>query len=101
MMRWTVVPAICPTKAAISALPLRETMAARARRAGDRGAGERVIARINPETGDVESLDVLFFSTPLLGSELFMLPIVAHLRRADYPPVAVVSAAWLEVPRPV
>ena len=45
--------------------------------------GDDVIARINPETGDVESLQVLFFSTRLLRSDFFELPIVAHLRRAD------------------
>ena len=45
--------------------------------------GDDVIARINPETGDVESLEVLFFSTRLLRSDFFELPIVAHLRRVD------------------
>ena len=45
--------------------------------------GDDVIARINPETGDVESLEVLFFSTRLFRSDLFELPLVAHLRRVD------------------
>jgi uncharacterized protein YuzE len=33
--------------------------------------GDEVIARLNPDTGEVENLDVLFFSTRLLRSELF------------------------------
>lgn len=41
-----------------------------------------MIARINPQTGEVESLEVLFFSTRLLRSDLFELPITADLRRA-------------------
>jgi hypothetical protein len=40
-----------------------------------------VIARLNPQTGDVESLDVLFFSTRLLRSDLFELPVTAELHR--------------------
>jgi len=41
--------------------------------------GEGVIARLNPDTGDVENLEVLFFSTRLLQSDLFELPISAEL----------------------
>jgi uncharacterized protein YuzE len=44
--------------------------------------GDDVIARLNPQTGDVESLDVLFFSTRLLRSDLFELPVTADIRRA-------------------
>ena len=44
--------------------------------------GDGVIARINPETGEVESLEVLFFSTGLLRSEPFELPVTADLHRA-------------------
>lgn len=44
--------------------------------------GDDVIARLNPKTGDVESLEVLFFSTRLLRSELFELPVTADLHRA-------------------
>ena len=44
--------------------------------------GDDVIARINPKTGDVESLEVLFFSTRLLRSDLFELAVTADLRRA-------------------
>ena len=41
--------------------------------------GDEVIARLNPNTGAVENLEVLFFSTRLLRSELFDLPITAEL----------------------
>ena len=44
--------------------------------------GDEVIARLNPDTGEVENLEVLFFSARLLGSELFELPISAELRIA-------------------
>ncbi len=40
---------------------------------------DEVIARLNPETGAVENLEVLFFSTRLLRSELFTLPVTAAL----------------------
>jgi uncharacterized protein YuzE len=36
--------------------------------------GDDVIARINPVTGEVENLEVLFFSTRLLRNELFEIP---------------------------
>jgi hypothetical protein len=42
--------------------------------------GDDVIARLNPTTGEVENLEVLFFSTRLLRSELFELPVSAELR---------------------
>jgi len=42
--------------------------------------GDEVVARFNPDTGDVENLEVLFFSTRLLRSELFELPVTADLR---------------------
>jgi len=42
--------------------------------------GDEVIARLNPKTGEVENLEVLFFSTRLLRSELFDLPVDAELR---------------------
>ena len=44
--------------------------------------GDEVIARLNPDTGEVENLEVLFFSTRLLRGELFELPISAELRIA-------------------
>jgi uncharacterized protein YuzE len=42
--------------------------------------GDEVIARLNPQTGDIENLEVLFFSTRLLRSDLFELPVTADLR---------------------
>lgn len=42
--------------------------------------GDDVVARLNPTTGEVESLEVFFFSTRLLRSKLFELPISADLR---------------------
>lgn len=44
--------------------------------------GDDVIARLNPSSGEVENLEVLFFSTRLLRTELFELPISADLRLA-------------------
>jgi hypothetical protein len=41
-----------------------------------------IIARLNPNTGEVESLEVLFFSTRLLRTDLFELPVTADLRLA-------------------
>jgi uncharacterized protein YuzE len=42
--------------------------------------GDEVIARLNPTTREIENLEVLFFSTRLLRSDLFELPIAADLR---------------------
>ncbi len=44
--------------------------------------GDEVIARLNPGTGEIENLEVLFFSTRLLRSELFELPVSAELHIA-------------------
>ena len=44
--------------------------------------GDDVIARLNPETGDIESLEILSFSTRQ-QAEGFDLPVSAALRRAD------------------
>jgi uncharacterized protein YuzE len=44
--------------------------------------GDEVIARFNPDTGQIENLEVLFFSTRLLRNNLFKLPITADLRLA-------------------
>ena len=43
--------------------------------------GDDVIARLNPDTGDIESLEILSFSTRFQG-DLFELPVIAALRRA-------------------
>ncbi len=42
--------------------------------------GDEIVARLSPSTGEVENLEVLFFSTRLLRSELFELPVTAELR---------------------
>ena len=44
--------------------------------------GDDVIGRLNPYTGSVESLEVLFFSTRLQRNGLFELPVTADLHRA-------------------
>ena len=44
--------------------------------------GDEVIARINPGTGDIESLEILSFSARF-QAEGFALPVAATLRRAD------------------
>lgn len=43
--------------------------------------GDDVIARLNPDTGDIESLEILSFSIRL-QDDLFELPVTAALRRA-------------------
>ncbi len=44
--------------------------------------GDDVIARLNPKTGDVENVEVLFFSTRLLRDDLFEIPVIADLKLA-------------------
>ena len=44
--------------------------------------GDDVVARLNPKTGEVENIEVLFFSTRLLGSDLLELPILAEMHLA-------------------
>ena len=44
---------------------------------------DEIIARFNPETGEIENLEVLFFSTRLLREEMFQLPISAHLQLSE------------------
>ena len=43
--------------------------------------GDDVVARFNPDTGEIENLEVLFFSTRLMRREWFELPIAAHLQQ--------------------
>ena len=45
--------------------------------------GDEIVARLNPKTGEVENLEVLFFSTRLLRKDLFELPVTVdmHLSR--------------------
>ena len=45
--------------------------------------GDDVVARLNPETGKIENLEILFFSTRLLRSDLFELPVIADLQVAE------------------
>jgi hypothetical protein len=41
---------------------------------------DEIIARLNPKTGEVENLEVLFSSTRLLRADLFELPDTGDLR---------------------
>jgi hypothetical protein len=41
--------------------------------------GDEVIARLNPGTNEVESLEVLFFATRLLRKDLFELPLATEM----------------------
>jgi uncharacterized protein YuzE len=43
--------------------------------------GDEIVARLNPRSGKIENLEVLFFTSRLLRRELFSLPIVADLRQ--------------------
>jgi uncharacterized protein YuzE len=43
--------------------------------------GDDVICRVNPQTGDIESLEILFFSRRR-PRELLELPVIADFRRA-------------------
>lgn len=45
--------------------------------------GDEVIARLNPESGEVEGLEILFFSTRLLRHDLLEIPVNAQLRLAS------------------
>jgi uncharacterized protein YuzE len=44
--------------------------------------GDDVVARLNPVTGKIENLEILFFSTRLLRSNLIELPVIADLQVA-------------------
>jgi uncharacterized protein YuzE len=41
--------------------------------------GDDVIARLNPKTGEVENVEMLFFSTRLLRGDLIELPLTLDL----------------------
>jgi len=45
--------------------------------------GDEIVARLSPTTGEIEGLEVLFFSTRLLRGERFDIPLRASLRPAD------------------
>ena len=44
--------------------------------------GDDVLARMNPETGEIESLEVMLFSTRLLRQDLLEITVEADLRLA-------------------
>jgi len=44
--------------------------------------GDDVVVRLNPQTGDIENVEVLFFSTRLLRKDLFELPVLAEFKSA-------------------
>lgn len=44
--------------------------------------GDDVIVRLNPTSGEIENLEILFFSTRLLRNNLLELPVTADLRLA-------------------
>ena len=44
--------------------------------------GDEMIARLNPNSSEVESLEILFFSKRFAEKPLFELPIMADLRLA-------------------
>jgi uncharacterized protein YuzE len=44
--------------------------------------GEEIIARLNPTSGEVENLEILFFSKRMAETSQFELPIAAAMRLA-------------------
>lgn len=44
-----------------------------------------IIARLNPTTGEIETLEILFFSTRLLRSDFIDMPVEAEMRVARKP----------------
>ncbi len=42
--------------------------------------GDDVIVRLNPETGEVENMEVLFFSTRLLRDDIFCIPVIGNIQ---------------------
>jgi len=45
--------------------------------------GDEVVARLNPQTGEVENLEILFFAARLQRGESIVVPVIANLRVAD------------------
>ena len=45
--------------------------------------GDEMVARLNPRTGEIENLEVLFFSTRLLRGDVLQLPVTGTLRLAN------------------
>lgn len=46
--------------------------------------GDDIIARLNPGTNAIENLEVLFFSTRLLRSDIFELPVLANFQQSRH-----------------
>jgi len=44
--------------------------------------GDGVVARLNPQTNEIENVEIMFFSTRLLRKDSWELPIVAEVRLA-------------------
>jgi uncharacterized protein YuzE len=45
--------------------------------------GDEIIARLNPVTGNIENLEILFFSKRLHNETIFELPILAQWQRVS------------------
>jgi len=45
--------------------------------------GDEIIVRLNPDNGNIENLEILFFSKRLQTQNIFELPIVAQLQLAS------------------
>ena len=45
--------------------------------------GDEIVARLNPESGVIENLEILFFSKRLMANESLELPIDMELRLAS------------------
>ena len=45
--------------------------------------GDEIVARLNPESGGIENLEILFFSKRLMANESLELPIDMELRLAS------------------
>ena len=45
--------------------------------------GDDIVARLNPDTGEVENLEILSFSTRPLRQDMFALPLIADLKQAE------------------
>ena len=45
--------------------------------------GDEVVVRLNPDTGAVEHIEILFFSTRLLRGDRLELPVTVDLHLAD------------------
>lgn len=44
--------------------------------------GDEIVVRLNPNSGEIENLEILFFSKRLLSTDLLELPVIANLRLA-------------------